>query len=369
MDMRMRVRTLTTALVLVLAAGLGSAAPAFAAGRDEILAFTSYRQATGFDVWKMRGDGRALRRLTHGSRSEVSPTFSPDGRWIAFVRQHPFGEPSTLWLMRPDGSEKHRIASDASGWAQLAWSPEGDEIVYVGSDSGAQTDLFVVDVSDGVVRRLTDTPLMNEREPDWAPDGTLIAYAAAPLSGVNLQGTYDIFTVDVAGTAPVQLTEHERNDNRPKWSPDSSLIAFRSARDDTCEGCEEDYTSNIYVMNADGSEERRVSNVEHSRTDRAEWSPDGKYLYLPVAYDDDAYLGPDGDAGIYSVRNDGSELTNLTNNGRDEVTPILSPDGGRLYFIRFAEEHRIMRMNLSNKRTQVIRNLRSAYPLGDVGPK
>ena len=362
-------RTLTTLITLAL---LTSASPAAAGvgGRHDLIVFSRSGEKTAQDIWKMRGDGRGAKRLTHGSRHEVSPVISPDGHWIAFVRQHPFGEASTLWLMRRDGTDKRRFATNVYPAGQLDWSPMSEEIVYVGSVGGPETDLYAVDVSDSTTRRITTTPSLWEREPDWSPNGTQIAYAAMPPGGYNVQSTFDVYSIDADGSEPVQLTDHERNDDRPSWSPDSESIVFRSSRDDGCEGCEDDHTTNLYIMDADGSDEIRVSNVNSSTTLGAEWSPDGERLYFGVGYSIDGYSGPDGDSDVYSVARDGNDLRKLTIGSHEEHNPVLSPDGLRLYLVREPEGARkILRLNIATLDTHLVHRfrMREAIALEDVG--
>ena len=368
--MNMMRRTLITLLTLALLTSASSVA-AGTAGRRDLIVFIRNGEKTGQDIWKMRGDGRGVKRLTHGSRTEISPALSPDGHWIAFVRQHAPGEASTLWVMRRDGTDQRRLATNAVVEEQLDWSPNSAEVVYVGSISPPETDLFAVDISDSTTRNITNTPSLWEQEPDWSPDGAQIAYAARPPGGFNIQSTFDVYSVDASGGEPVRLTDHERNDDRPAWSPDSQSIVFRTARDDGCEGCEDDHTTNLYVMDADGSNELRVSNVDASTTLGAEWSPDGERLYFGVGYSIDAYSGPDGDSDVYSVASDGDDLRKLT--GRQtEYNPILSPDGRHLYLIREAEgPRRILRLNVATLETHLLDRFQMSegIVLEDVGPR
>jgi Tol biopolymer transport system component len=322
-----------------------SAAPA----RSDLILFSRSHKGTGQDIWTIRSDGRHLSRLTKGEGEEIGPVFSPDGRFIAFVRQHGQGESSTLWVMRANGTEKRRVAGNASTAGQLDWSPSGDEIVYVGSvaDTAAR-DLFVVEVADETTSQLTSTPTMSESDPDWSPDGGHIAYAAQ-----ELRSRSDVWVVEAVGGEPRQLTTDASNDDLPLWSPDSTLIAFRSARDAPCQSCEDDLGSNPYAINPDGTGERRLAQVDASQVEEMAWS-EGR-LYLALGYDDESNAGANSDSELYSVRADGTGLRNVTDNRRHDLGLTVSPDGDDIYFVRIGSgRYRITRLALGTTRSHVL---------------
>jgi TolB protein len=129
-------------------------------------------------------------------------------------------------------------------------------------------------------------------------------------------GNYEISVMNADGTGVRQLTHSPADDGWPAWSPDGSRIAFSSIRDDCLyderPGCEE--TGDIgefhtlYVMNADGSGERRVTEVF---AQFAVWSPDGRFIAFSPA-----------PGGIYVMRPDGSDLT---------LIPVETPVGDPLF--------------------------------------
>jgi Tol biopolymer transport system component len=151
--------------------------------------------------------------------------------------------------------------------------------------------------------------------PAWSPDGTQLAFSSnrdAPPAGRTSQE--DIYVMNADGSNMRRLTDADGEDSCPEWSPDGTKIAFLSTRETVGLG-------QIYVMDADGSNEMRVS------TDRAgcpTWTPDGTGL---------TYV--DGESNpwrIYVVRLDGSEQTLW----RDQQIsgPVWSPDGTQLAFDR-----------------------------------
>src|SRR4029453_8631271 len=105
------------------------------------------------------------------------------------------------------------------------------------------------------------------RQPTWSPDGTMLAVSSQTIRSAPFR----IFLLNADGTYRTQLTSHERGqqDIDPAWSPDGNRIAFASDRDG---GLPE-----IYVMNADGSAERRLTSDAGLDVDPA-WSPDGSKI-------------------------------------------------------------------------------------------
>jgi len=112
-----------------------------------------------------------------------------------------------------------------------------------------------------------------------------------------------------------RLTPLAWHSYQPAWSPDGTRIAFVSVRNGDA--------ADVYVMNADGTGERRLTDHPAVDTDPA-WSPDG----ARIAFSSER----DGNAEIYAMNADGSGVTRLTTNSTPDGHPAWSPDGRRLAF-------------------------------------
>ena len=124
----------------------------------------------------------------------------------------------------------------------------------------------------------------------------------------------EIFVVDVEGVA-TQLTDSEGRNRSPEWSPDGDRLVFRSERDGDSE---------IFVMAADGSNQRQLTDNTTDETSPT-WSPDGERI---------AYQGPVGDAlEIFVVDVEDGEPQQLTDDDSDDFAPEWSPDGDRIVFM------------------------------------
>ncbi len=131
-----------------------------------------------------------------------------------------------------------------------------------------------------------------------------------------------IWVMDDNGQNPKQLTVGEGigTNSEPAWTPDGSKVAFVSDRADL-------QALQIYVMNADGTDQRPLMPFNASLDWSPAWSPDGAKLVFQTN------RGENANFEIYVANADGSGLTNLTNNLANDSRPSWSPVGRQIVFV------------------------------------
>ena len=281
------------------------------------IAFSSNRDGNT-EIYVMDADGKNQRRLTNNPASDHSPSWSLDGKRIAFVSNrdghvHPIrGWPtSEIYVMDADGGNQQNVTKDPHHDWSPSWSPDGKRIVFVSErdreDNPHNIEIYVMNADGTNQRRLTNN-LTEDMHPAWSPDGERIAFSARREGHVvhNLDITYEIYVMDADGGNEQRLTENRHNDMHSSWSPNGERIAFVSDR----KGNWENY--DIYVMDADGGNQQKLTN------DRGDdwlpsWSPNGERI---------AFMSErDGNTEIYVMDADGGNQQNLTNHPRNDGSP------------------------------------------------
>jgi TolB protein len=314
-------RTARRALVAALALAIAAATIAFAVRAFEVAERTPRPASTvengllafsgGGQIHVVSPDGSGLRQLTRlGGHDALDVHWSPDGSMLAF-RVWTNGD-YQLFVANADGSELTNITG-SMGVGELGWSPDGSMLAFTSFQEGNDFDVFVVN-SDGTgLRSLVANPL-GEYSPQWSPDGTRIAFERWPLRDSD-PGTPDIYTVGLDGGGEVPLVTSTGWDTGPVWSPDGGRVAFTSDQ-----GRDEE----IYVVNADGSGERQLTDLPEASATEPAWSPDGTRLSF-VAHDGELWH-------VWVVNADGSGLLRLTPRDRAEGPAVWAPDGSLLAF-------------------------------------
>ena len=246
------------------------------------------------EIYLMNGDGTNPRRLTENTYADGFPALSPNGSRIVFDsnRRRGAGEPfntSDLFVMNADGAGQMPLTRGSSA----TWSPDGKRIAFhasasgkgqpIKSDPGAATsdsDLFVLNVDDFLNHRARPKNITNSLEaidddPDWSPKGQKIVFTSHAVADSPTDSrTAEIYEIDADGTGkPVRLTHNAEEERAATWSPDGKRILFMCRRGAPAEGGVLP-TFELCVMNADGSDMRRLTN--NTVPDLSpRWSPDG----------------------------------------------------------------------------------------------
>jgi len=179
---------------------------------------------------------------------------------------------------------------------------------------------------------ITSSVIPKQLVPQWGVTGKIVFSS-------DRDGIEQIYVMNADGTGQTRLTHDAYNDNQAVWSPDGSKIAFCRERDSK---------RRIYIMNADGSHLIRLTHEEETEGDPA-WSPDG----TKIAFYSDREAGNGNFVfEIQVIQADGSNPMTLTQLLNDiEEQPVWSPDGTRIAFSSNRNNNRcIYVMNADGKK-------------------
>jgi len=256
-----------------------------------------------------RADGSGSLELTAGEKSSTAPTWSPDGKWIAFVSARGKAgkdgkDPKpNLWRIRVDGGEAEPLTEEKGGVAEPRWSPDGARIAFLLTDPKTEDEeqaekekrdprvvddalkrirLCVVPVEKDAsgkrpVKVLTpgETSVGNVGEPgrfDWSPDGRSIVFTHQPTPYVDDWPRSDVSIVDVETAAVRALVSSGASESNPVFSPDGRSVALVVSDDPPSWA----FAARIAVVSRDGGTPRVLAPTHDERPDLLGWSADGR---------------------------------------------------------------------------------------------
>ncbi len=251
------------------------------------LAFISYI-GDSTEVFVAASDGSWLRQLTVGVQQEYYLAWSPDNQHIVFSRQQTdditFPE---LFIMNVDNRDERLLTHDQEVEARPVWSPDGTQIAYILYVDSLNV-IRIVDAQSGTLLGGVNEVAGNFDHLSWSPDGTRLAFTVYNGPGV-------IYVMEISTKQIFALTVPTQSNYLPAWSPDGRQIVFISERDLNAE---------IYVMDANGENQRRLTYTPNAIEGFPSWSPDGTQI---------AFTATDSSGGdIYVINTDGGNLHRIT---------------------------------------------------------
>lgn len=248
------------------------------------------------EVFVSEFDGFNPRQITHHKSISLSPAWSSDGDWLAYV-SYAQGKPDIyikhlkenrgaivnhkgmnitpdwmpgkmtlaaalsfsgnqeIYLLTQKGEIIKRVTKSWGINVSPRFSPDGGKIAFTSNRAGTP-QIYIKDLDTGDVRRITFEGKYNT-SPAWSPDGKKIAYVGIEDNQI------DIHVINLDGGPSVQLTRNQGDNEDPCWSPDGNLIVFTSTRDGGVQ--------RLFVMTAAGTDQRRILTMKGKQT-QPNWS-------------------------------------------------------------------------------------------------
>ncbi|HEX4773662.1 MAG TPA: S9 family peptidase [Bryobacteraceae bacterium] len=315
------------------------------------------------NIWMVSWDGRQDVQLTHGTESASSPRWSPDGKFLTFVRTRDGKDKGAqVWILNRLGGEASQL-THLKNFEITAhrWAPNSRMLLLVlketeeqeaDDDSKAKppkpividryhfkqdeegylagphrNHIYLFDVATGKLDQLTSGP-HDEMEAAWSPDGTKIAYTTSLDKDPDRTLNTDVFVVDARpGATPRKLTVYDGPDNGPlSWSPDGRLIAY-------LQGLGGKYSAysldRLAVVPAAGGEARVLTQDFDRGVQHPTFSSDGKSILVVVPDDRISYAA--------SVSLDTPKIQPLVHD--KSVVSEISITGGRTALVMEDDAH------------------------------
>tara|TARA_B100001123_G_scaffold451310_1_gene630523 strand:+ start:725 stop:2677 length:1953 start_codon:yes stop_codon:yes gene_type:complete len=210
---------------------------------------------------------------------DSNPTYSPDGKFIAFIRPDE-NEIRQIWLISTMGGEAQRLSSFSYGVQEMIWSPDATQIVVVSDVAEDESDgqeftkdaskvrvvkniryredglgwrgslyrqIFVLDVSSGGTNQVTFAK-GDHWSPSWSPDGTRIAFVSDMENDRDIEDSNAAYVISSEGSEPEKWSHGLITVERPVWSPCGNKIAVFGSQDPKADVWSQGW---IYVLQVD----------------------------------------------------------------------------------------------------------------------
>ena len=267
-------------------------------------------------IWILNVATKQVRQFTYSEKSENSPRWSPDGKFLAFLSNR--DEDRQIYLLSSSGGDAYAVTTGKRGIASFAWSPDGKQIAFLASDEPTDAEqkkekdkddaivvdkdtkhprVWILDVATKQARVVTGKE-WEVREAEWTPHGKRLIVSATdhPESDDN---TNRVFSLDLASGQMSLLLAPKGPFGDIRVSPDGAQFAYMGARVDGPEP-HDIYVHSTVVQAGDPSQNLTAASIDRSMNG-IEWRPDSGMLaavaetgFKTTLY----FISPDGHATV-----------------------------------------------------------------------
>jgi len=270
-----------------------------------------------FDIYATPIESLKPRRLSSHPAGEGSPAWSPDGARIAFLRYSAPADEAGVYVVPSTGGPETRIASSvplANIYDRhLDWSPDGEQLALVDKDSpDGLFRIYLVSAATGQRKALTNPPATTSGDtgPAFSPDGRMIAFRRTASASIS-----DIYAVPISGGEPKRLTFDNRTTTSHAFTADGREIVFASNRGGGM---------GLWRIPAGGGVPRLVLASAEGATFLAVSRATGALAFSQYLSDTDIWRLDLGQREAGPVK--------VISSTRQDTSPQFSPDGNRIAF-------------------------------------
>ncbi len=290
--------------------------------------YLAVTDAAGLTLLPVNQAGRKRSLLAHPPPYIYGPSFSPDGKSVAYIAGTGFLA-QDIYVCPLGGGEPKQLTFEKKHLAGLTWTADGRDLVF-SSNRGGLFALWRISANGGEPQAISAAG-----EDAQSP---VISHRGDHLSYVRMQADWNIWRAPAtpgSTAAPTKLIASTRDEWQPEYSPSGNKIAFMSTRSGSRE---------IWVCDADGSHPVQLTTFQGPPTGTPHWSPDER----TIAFDSRA----SGNSSIYLVSAEGGVPVRLTVDKSENVIPSWSADGRIIYFVSDRDgQEQVWKMPASNSRT------------------
>ncbi|MEK6646173.1 MAG: tetratricopeptide repeat protein [Candidatus Firestonebacteria bacterium] len=269
------------------------------------IVFSSFASTTSNSlIYKIDSTGNNQKRLTKILYGDcILPYWSPNGEYIAYFRCTD-GKYS-LNIVTADGKDEWELTSVNLISFPISWNPDSNKIAFTDLDKNRNINIFTIDIMDKSKINLTDKLKTSfNAHPSWSPDNKYIIFASNKNGYINIWKISELETNNFVFT---QLTKYSSNIKYPMFSNDGTKIVFYKSKE-------------LWLTNSDGSMQTCLVKDYVCDDTPSVWSPDDKMILFQSKFN----------LYVYNFRN--KVRKPLTEFSIADTCPIWAEKGEKIVF-------------------------------------